>query len=196
MKKLVLGILCCIWMSVLPASAQCAAKNDAIQPGERLTYELKFNWKFIWIHAGEAQMTLNPVTYQGKSCFQTDLLAVSNKTIDMFFKMRDTITCITTDRLEPMYFRKGAEEGSGYTVDEARFSYLDGKCMVDQSRARRGRETIYCKDTLDQCVFDMLSILLQARSFDPTSYKKGDKILFPMATGRQVEEPAGHLVPI
>ena len=188
MKKLVLGILCCIWMSVLSASAQCAAKNDAIQPGERLTYELKFNWKFIWIHAGEAQMTLNPVTYQGKSCFQTDLLAVSNKTIDMFFKMRDTITCITTDRLEPMYFRKGAEEGSGYTVDEARFRYLDGKCMVDQSRARRGRETIYRKDTLDQCVFDMLSILLQARSFDPTSYKKGDKILFPMATGRQVEE--------
>ena len=106
----------------------------------------------------------------------------------MFFKMRDTLTCITTDRLEPIYFRKGAEEGSGYTVDEARFSYLDGKCMVDQSRARRGRETIYRKDTLDQCVFDMLSILLQARSFDPTSYKKGDKILFPMATGRQVEE--------
>jgi hypothetical protein len=34
----------------------------------------------------------------------------------------------------------------------------------------------------------MLSILLQARSFDPTSYKKGDKILFPMATGREVEQ--------
>ena len=177
-----------MWWGVMSLYAQCAAKNEAIQPGERLTYELKFNWKFIWIHAGEAQMTLNPVTYQGKSCFQTDLLAVSNKTIDMFFKMRDTLTCITTDRLEPVYFRKGAEEGSSYTVDEARFSYLDGKCMVDQSRARRGRETIYRKDTLDQCVFDMLSILLQARSFDPTSYKKGDKILFPMATGRQVEE--------
>ena len=106
----------------------------------------------------------------------------------MFFKMRDTLTCITTDRLEPVYFRKGAEEGSSYTVDEARFSYLDGKCIVDQSRARRGRDTVYRKDTLDYCVFDMLSILLQARSFDPTSYKKGDKILFPMATGRRVEE--------
>ena len=87
-----------------------------------------------------------------------------------------------------MYFRKGAEEGSGYTVDEARFSYHDSKCIVDQSRYRRGRDTIHRKDTLDQCVFDMLSILLQARSFDPTSYKKGDKILFPMATGRRVEE--------
>ena len=150
MKKLVIGVLCSIWWGILSAGAQCAAKNEAIQPGERLTYELKFNWKFIWINAGEAKMTLNPVTYQGKSCYQTDLLAVSNKAIDMFFKMRDTITCITTDRLEPMYFRKGAEEGSGYTVDEARFNYQDGKCIVDQSRFRKGRDTIHRKDTFDQ----------------------------------------------
>lgn len=188
MKRIVILLGFCLWMGILSIQAQCAAKNEAIQPGERLTYELKFNWKFIWINAGEAEMTLKPITYQGKSCYKTDLLSVSNKTIDKFFKMRDTLTCITTDRLEPMYFRKGAEEGSGYTVDEARFSYQDGKCIVDQSRFRRGRGTVHRKDTLDQCVFDMLSILLQARSFDPTSYKKGDKILFPMATGRKVEE--------
>ena len=177
-----------MWWGVLSLSAQCAAKNEAIQPGERLTYELKFNWKFIWVSAGEAKMDLLPVTYEGKECYQTTLYSISNKTVDMFFKMRDTLTCITTERLEPVYFRKGAEEGSSYTVEEARFSYLDGKCIVDQSRARRGRDTVYRKDTLDYCVFDMLSILLQARSFNPTSYKKGDKILFPMATGRRVEE--------
>ena len=177
-----------MWWGVMSLYAQCAAKNEAIQPGERLTYELKFNWKFIWVSAGEAKMDLLPVTYEGKECYQTTLYSISNKTVDMFFKMRDTLTCITTEHLEPVYFRKGAEEGSSYTVDEARFSYLDGKCFVDQSRARRGRDTVYRKDTLDYCVFDMLSILLQARSFDPTSYKKGDKILFPMATGRRVEE--------
>lgn len=189
MKRLVIliGVLC-LWIGGNSLYAQCAAKNDAIQVGERLTYELKFNWKFIWINAGEAKMNLSSVTHEGKPCYQTDLLAVSNKTIDMFFKMRDTITTVTTERLEPVYYRKGAEEGSGYTVDEACFSYKDGKCIVDQSRARRGRAKIYAKDTLDYCVFDMLSILLQARSFDPTSYKKGDKILFPMATGRAVEE--------
>lgn len=188
MKKLIVGLLCNIWLGVLSVSAQCAAKNEAIQPGERLTYELKFNWKFIWVSAGEAKMDLLPVTYEGKPCYRTTLYSISNKTVDMFFKMRDTLTCITTERLEPVYFRKGAEEGSGYTVDEVRFSYKDGKCIVDQQRARRGRNTIYRKDTLDYCVFDMLSILLRARSFDPTSYKKGDKILFPMATGREVEE--------
>ena len=34
----------------------------------------------------------------------------------------------------------------------------------------------------------MLSILAQARSYNPKDYKIGEKILFPMATGRRVEE--------
>ena len=188
MKRIIILIGICMWWGVWSLCAQCAAQNEAIQPGERLTYELKFNWKFIWVNAGEAKMDLLPVTYEGKECYQTTLYSISNKTVDMFFKMRDTLTCITTDRLEPLYFRKGAEEGSRYTVDEVKFSYEDGKCIVDQNRWRRGADIVYDKDTLDHCVFDMLSILLQARSFDPTSYKKGDKILFPMATGREVEE--------
>ena len=168
--------------------AQCATTNEAIKPGERLTYELKFNWKFIWVNAGKAQLDLTPTTYQGKACYKTNLLAVSNKRVDAFFKMRDTLTSITTERLEPLYFRKGAEEGSRYTVDEVRFSYKNGNCIVDQQRMRPGRDTVKRKDILSECVFDMLSILLQARSFDGSDYKKGDKILFPMATGTKVEE--------
>ena len=178
MKRLILiGLVCLL---ALNGYAQCAAKNDAILPGEHLTYELKFNWKFIWVSAGKAQMDLNSTTYQGKPCYKTELLSVSNKKVDFFFKMRDTLTCITTDRLEPLYFRKGAEEGSRYTVDEVHFSYRNNKCIVDQQRMRPGRPTSFKKDTLDECVYDMLSILLQARSFDPTSYKVGDKILFPI----------------
>ena len=186
MKRLIFIWLVCFL--TINAHAQCSAKNEAILPGEHLTYELKFNWKFIWVSAGKAQMNLDATTYQGKPCYKTELVSVSNKKVDFFFKMRDTLTCITTERLEPLYFRKGAEEGSKYTVDEVRFSYKNNKCIVDQWRKRNDRNAIVSKDTLDECVYDMLSILLQARSFDPTSYKKGDKIFFPMATGKKVEE--------
>jgi hypothetical protein len=34
----------------------------------------------------------------------------------------------------------------------------------------------------------MLSILAQARSYDPNDYQEGRKIHFPMTTGREVEE--------
>lgn len=91
---------------------------------------------------------------------------------------------------EPLYFRKAAEEGSRHTVDEAWFSYSDGLANVKQRRTwynpvREAQEMEYSDS---RCIFDMLSILAQARSYDPKDYKVGQKILFPMATGRRVEE--------
>ena len=61
-----------------------------------------------------------------------------------------------------------------YLVNQKR-TYRDG--AFDESEASDSR-----------CIYDMLSILAQARSYDPADYKVGDKIKFPMATGRKVEE--------
>lgn len=185
MKKLLFCL--CILMGSVAAKAQCGADNDAIQPGETLNYELKFNWKFIWINAGWAKMTVSEDTYKGQPCLRTDLQSYTNKKIDFFFKMRDTLTCITTQQLEPLFFRKGAEEGKRYTVDEVWFDYRNGKCIVDQQRTLNGNTDKH-HDELPVCVYDMLSILLQARSYDPSDYKPGQKILFSMATGRAVEK--------
>lgn len=180
-------ICLCLMTSIARSNAQCGAENNAIAPGETLSYELKFNWKFIWINAGWAKMTVNQTTYNGMPCLKTDLESYTNKRIDVFFKMRDTLTCITSEHLEPLYFRKGAEEGKRYTVDEVSFNYQDGKCIVNQQRALRGDINKH-QDTLSTCVYDMLSIMLQARSYDPKDYQPGSKILFPMATGKRIEE--------
>ncbi len=172
---------------VAVAQSPCAATNEAIQDGELLTYVLKFNWKFVWVDAGQAKLDMQAVTYQEKPCFRCTLTSVSNKQVDFFFKMRDTLTCITSNQLEPLYFRKGAEEGSQYTVDEVWFSYEEGKCIANQHRMRKGRDPVSSKDVSDECIFDMLSILMQARSFDATNYEVDDRILFDMATGVRVE---------
>ena len=111
----------------LPASAQCEAKNDAFQSGEHVMYDLYFNWKFVWVKAGLASLTTNATTYHSQPAYRINLLALGSKRADFFFKMRDTLTCVIGEKLEPRYFRKGAEEGKRYTVDEAWFSYKDGQ---------------------------------------------------------------------
>ena len=103
--------------------AQCAAKNEAFQSGEHVMYDLYFNWKFIWKKVGLASLTTNATTYHSEPAFRFNLLCVGSKKTDFFFKMRDTLTCYVSDKLEPLYFRKAAEEGSRHTVDEAWFSY-------------------------------------------------------------------------
>ena len=47
MMKRTIVICLCLMLYVVQIQAQCEAKNEAIQVGEKLTYELKFNWKFI-----------------------------------------------------------------------------------------------------------------------------------------------------
>lgn len=186
---------CIVWFIAIacfcfcmPAKSQCTAPNEAFKSGEHVMYDLYFNWKFIWVKAGLASLTTNATTYHSKPAYRFNLLSVSSKKVDFFFKMRDTLTCIVTDKLEPRYFRKGAEEGKRYTVDEAWFSYKDGVSFVNQKRTYKDGEIVETEYSDSRCIFDMLSILAQARSYDPKKFKVGQKINFPMATGRKVEE--------
>ena len=173
------------------ARAQCTAKNTAFLPGEHISYDLMFNWKFIWIKVGYAEFTTDSAQYQGRPGYQFCLKSHTSKRADFFFKMRDTLTCHVSDRLEPLYFCKAAEEGKRHTKDEAWFSYKDGVSYVKQRRTwyspsdRKPQEMEY-NDS--RCIFDMLSILGQARSWRAEDFQVGDKVHFPMATGRRVEQ--------
>lgn len=188
-RVLACGLIVSLLLSLsLPVHGQCEAKNDAFKSGEHVMYELYFNWKFIWKRVGLASLTTNATTYQNKPAYRFNLLAVSSKQADFFFKMRDTLTSVVSEKLEPRYFRKGALEGKRYTVDEARFTFRNGLCFVNQKRIRPNGEIIETEQSDTRCIYDMLSILAQARSFDPQDYYVGQKILFPMATGRRVEE--------
>ena len=68
------------------------------------------------------------------------------------------------------------------------FLLLHFLCLVNQKRTYRDGAFDESEASDSRCIYDMLSILAQARSYDPADYKVGDKIKFPMATGRKVEE--------
>lgn len=168
--------------------AQCETENKAFKAGESLTYDLYFNWKFVWVKAGTAHMKIENTTYRGEPAYKTYLQTKGNKRADFFFIMRDTLENIMSHRLVPYTFRKGAEEGNKYTLDQVEFTYKDGYSHIKQSRHRTGRDPRHSSQVEARCVYDMLSILARARSFDPSDYKVGQKIKFPMATGVEVED--------
>ena len=169
-------------------TAQCDTENTAFSAGESLTYDLYFNWKFIWVKAGTAYYDIRNDVYEGKNVLRSDLLCVGNKRCNALFPMKDTLTCYFTPTLVPLYFRKGATEGRRYTISEVRYSYPDNKSRVHLRYFNKDRKWSDSVHISDECNYDMLSILALARSFDPTNYKVGQKIHFQMATGRKVEE--------
>ena len=174
--------------SFLVSHAQCPTENTAFKAGESLTYDLYFQWKFIWVKCGAAHYTMKAANYKGKSALRNDLLFTSNKRCDAVFTMRDTLISYITPQLVPLYFRKGSLEGKHYTVDEVWYTYPNGKSHVKQKFLNRHGELSEHHHESDDCNYDMLSILSLARSFNATHYKVGQRIHFPMATGKKVEE--------
>lgn len=188
MKKLILLITCLTTFVLTSVLAQCPLENKAFNAGERLDYQLYFNWQFIWIKAGTASLDIQSTTYQGQRAYRTHLITRGSKRTDSFFMMRDTLTSYITTDLVPLYYRKGALEGKRYYVDEARYTYPGGKPHVSQYYVKQDGKTRTNEWSGTECAFDMVSMLLRARSFDPSSYRDGQKLLFRMADGCKIRE--------
>lgn len=168
------------------AQAQCKYRNTAFKSGEFLTYNLYFNWKFVWVKVGNASMSTVQSSRAGKPAYRASLITRSSANADKMFMMRDTLLCYTTTDLEPLYFRKGAREGGRYTVDEAFYSYPSGHVTVKQHRQKNDGSHVWKTHTPGECVFDMISIFLRARSFNPEGWKKGNRISFPITDGIKI----------
>lgn len=187
MKRIFSAIIS-ILLFATAADAQCTMKNTAFKGGEHLTYNLYFNWQFVWVKAGTATMSVSETSYKGKSAYKGSLITRGNSKADKFFIMRDTLLCYTTKDLAPLYFRKGAKEGKRYTVDEVWYDYSGGKTTLTQHYLNKRGELKKKKTSVSECVVDMMSSFLRARNMNASNWNKGHAEIFKMADGNEVEQ--------
>ena len=165
----------------LTASAQCGIENTAFKSGEELAYDLYFNWKFIWVKVGTAEMDTKMAKFDGKDAWKSYLITRGNPKLDKFFVMRDTLLSYCNPDLSPLYFRKGAKEGDSYYVDEIWYSYPHGNCQLKKHRITSSGEHLWKTTTYKSCIYDMMSIFLRARNFDASKMKKNETIPMPVS---------------
>ena len=190
LRKISFAIACLATMALVApqyAKAQCSADNSAFKSGETLQYELFFNWKFVWIKVGSATWNITQTTYNGKPTFCTTLTTRTSQKADKYFMMRDKLTSYRSLNLVPIYYQKDAHEGGTLRQEKVWYSYPNGECSVKSWYRRDKNEP--CEQTYQSryCCFDMLSMMLRARSFDPSKYKVGQRIPFLMTEGRHIE---------
>ena len=183
-RMLGLGV---VLMFSLMLSAQCPLQNTAFKSGEHLTYNLYYNWKFVWVKAGTASMSTVQSNYKGKPSWRASLVTRGNEKVDHYFVLRDTILSYTTLDLCPLYYRKGAREGKRYYIDEVFYDYTGGKINTRQHRQHADGTHSWTKNTFKDCIYDMLSIFVRARSFNSEGWKKGHVIDFRMVDGNSCE---------
>ena len=182
-------IISLAFASASEGHAQEPLQNRAFTAGERLDYQLYFNWKFIWLKAGTAHLEVKDGRYNNQDILRATLLTKGNKRTDRFFMMRDTIVSYLTPELVPLFFRKGAREGKRYYIDEVWYDYPgDGNVHLRQRYTNNDRKVFNTERTVNATVSDMLSMLIRARTFDATNYREGQKIQFKMADGDRVSD--------
>ena len=191
MRRIVLLIsllLVTVQLSLTTATAQskCGIENIAFQDGERLTYDLYFNWKFVWVKVGKATMNTDLTTYQGQKAWKASLVTGGNSKLDKFFTMRDTLLSYCNTDLAPVYFRKGAREGKRYYVDELWFTYPNNTCKLKMHHISSHGQHTWKDAHYKDCIYDMMSIFLRARNFNAESMKKGDKIAMPISNASKL----------
>ena len=181
---LALILMLSLFPAILTQAKAQNSVNTAFKSGETLQYDLFYNWKFVWIKAGNASMSITSTTYQGKSSYRTRLLTRGSSKADHFFVIRDTLTSIVSeDDMLPRYYSKTDMEGKKYRQRDVWYTYKNGQSYARQRYINPHGEIRWQTQTDNEVIFDMLSIMLRARSFDASQYRPGHRIKFVMTDG-------------
>lgn len=185
MKKLFAIICLCCSLS-MTAFAQCGIENTAFKSGEVLSYDLYFNWKFIWMKVGSAEMDTRLAKFEGQDAWKSYLITRGNSKLDKYFTMRDTLLSYCDKDLSPLYFRKGAREGDRYYVDELWYTYPKGNCHLKMHRIDHDGDVHWKDAEYKDCIYDMMSIFLRARNFNADKLQVGENIPMPISDARHL----------
>lgn len=158
-------------VSFKPDEGECSIVNTAIKGGERIVYKAYYNWKFVWIPAGEAEFNIK----ENKETFEITVVGKTYKAYDSFFRVRDYFHSeIDKKTMYPRHFVRIVEEGNYRKFDSIVFNQ-DQKYAI--SFNGKSRETAVNKTIpFDKCSHDLLSVLYFLRNTNIKKHKVGDRI--------------------
>lgn len=162
------------------ASAQCIVVRDLSEdslpykPGEKLNYTLHYKWGIINADVGEFRMSIDTAVFNGRKVFHSRAGGQSVKIVERFFKLRENFdSWFTREGLRPLKFIRDTQEGR-YWADDTYLYDWDNRCIdASLNNKRRGARSV--KITLDDCTYDVSSILYFARCMDVSSLRAGGR---------------------
>jgi hypothetical protein len=176
MKKFSLIIL-----SILFLNSFSQNENSVFQVGERLKYEISYNWGLVWIDAGE----VNFLVKKQKNKLRLIGTGSTYESYDWFFKVRDVYqSYVDPQTLDPYYFKRDVDEG-GYKI-KSRITF-DRENNLAYSKYKDNTKPV-ALDTieLDNGVVDIVTLLYKTRLLDIKKMKKGDIVNLKVIIDKEI----------
>lgn len=163
-------------------TGNCGIESQAFESGESLTYKVYYNAGPMWLTGGEIYFKLQNASLNGKEVYHGIGEAVTYKSFDWFFKVRDKFdTYMDPTTLQSYKFSRDIYEG-GYTFYRSYDWNRNTNTITSYYHNRKsGQEKTTTIKNVDPCAVDLLSAFYWARTIDYSKYKPGDKIPVSMA---------------
>ncbi|GAA4883545.1 DUF3108 domain-containing protein [Flaviramulus aquimarinus] len=160
------------------------AQNNAIGPGEKLTYTASYNMSGILTDLAQVTMETSAVKTSKTSLLRLKCTATTYSKWDSFFKIRDLYeSYVSPKTLTPYLYNRDINEGSYYKNMKYTFSHKTKTVKTIQKKKRNWveKKTV----SIGSGTKDIISTLYSLRTFDMTNLTKGTSKIFTILFDRE-----------
>ena len=128
--------------------------------GEKLEYDLVYNWGFIWAKAGRISFEVGDTLINNKTYWTFNTFGRSMKHWDWFYKVRSTYSSVADHRLNPVSFERVGQEGTHFYNRKYAFTEkLSTMFYLDERGVQRKKKIL-----MAPCSFDVVTAIYYCRS--------------------------------
>lgn len=177
-NKVGLILMFCL-LFTFTGNSQCNFSNNSFQANEYVSYELYYNWGFLWLSAGQASFNVSNYKFNNQPAYLLKSEGSTYSNYDWFYKVRDTFeSVINPKNVTPYLFTRDTYEG-GYKVDNHyKFNYNENNIISKTENNKKGLKIDTLKNST--CTFDILSAIYACRTINFSNYIKNDTIPLTM----------------
>ncbi len=162
-------------IAICSLSAQCKPQVWSFKSGEKLKYDIVYNWGFIWVDAGRVEFKAQKEWLNGQTVYHLSGTGSSLKKHDWFFKVRDYYNSwARTSDLAPIKYSRNTSEGKYKVNNYFTFDYDKKKIYTNTWNTKK--EKTYDTLNLSNCTFDVMTAVYYARTLDFSRFKINQKI--------------------
>lgn len=185
-KTIITLLFLSVMIGISSLSAQCKVKNDFFQAGEEMTYDLYAKIGPFHTKAGKSILSTVAVNYKNVNAYKVSLIAESTGNVKKIFVLNDTLVSYMTKDVVPLAYIKDAHEGKDNTHETVTYTYSGGnKIDINVKRHKNGANKFDENISSSNCIYDMASVVMYARTLDYSSMKEGDDVKVEFMSGRK-----------
>jgi hypothetical protein len=163
--------------------------------GEKVTYDVYYNWHFVWVEAGKVSFEVEKEKINEKPVFHFKSEGRSIIAYDWIYKVREQFESVADAKtLVPLSYSRRSFEGDYYAKESVEFDYPNLKIHTQTENSNKPLSN----QTLDMSgfVLDVQTAVYYARTLDYSVMFVGQKIPFRLLIDGEIHDLYGKYLGI